>query len=466
MNLGQDDLQQKLNEAIVRHKVAGASMAVFDKGRLITAAAGTANIVSGAPLTTDTIVHIGSICKVFNATLVMQLVDDGLLDLDDSILTYLSDLPWRDRDAAGKTTVRMLLNHTSGINGSTLPDTGPDEETVEKAVRRIAQLDELFAPGEECSYCNPGTVLAGYIVGRLRQKSWYTVVRERIFEPLEMRQAISLPAESLLYSAAVGHFTDPVSGELVRTTRALLPLGYGPAGATLMMTASDLVTFARAHMGYGVGANGVRILSERSAREMQRVSVDNSGRGYWLQDMGIGWMRSTDGLLNHNGGAPGAVSHLYAHPERDFAVAVLTNTDHGGGMIYDLVLPMLQDWSTTKVGGVFHEDDVLQDWVRPPEAYVGTFEDPATIYRVTRTDAGLDMTYQAKFPYYDSISTEETAPAPLEHIGGEKFVWRAAADVAGSPRSTARLMSFRGSDDAGRARHIGNKNHLYVRRSD
>jgi CubicO group peptidase (beta-lactamase class C family) len=463
-SLGQADFQHILIDALESHQVAGATVAIFDAGGLTAAAAGVTNVVTGNPMTTETIVHIGSICKMFNATLVMQLVDDGLLSLDECVLSYLPEIDWADRRAAENTTVRMLLNHTAGLSGSVLPSYGPDEETIEKGVHRLARLPRLFQPGEECSYSNPGTVIAGYIVQCLRKKSWYTVVRDRIFAPLQMKHAASIPEEYLLFSSAVGHFKDPATSKPVRTSRALLPTSYGPAGATLMMSATNLITFARAHMAGGVGSNGVRILSKQSTQEMQRTSVSNQGRTYWPLDLGIGWWRSADGLLNHNGGAPGVTSKLFVHPASNFAIAVLTNSDHGGDLANELILPFLEGRSTANVGRSFSQDDTPRELIRAPEAYEGVYEDSANIFRVSQTGPSLTLTRQAKFAYYDSVPLHESEPAPLEHIGDDTFVWHASPEVAGPLKSKSRIFQFRGSDPNGRALHVCNMWHLYKRR--
>src|SRR5688572_26101429 len=93
------DLQARLKEAIARDKVPGASIALFKDGTLETAAAGVTNITSGVEMTTDTVMHIGSITKVFTATLVMQLVDEGRVRLDAPVRSYLPDFRVGDRDA-------------------------------------------------------------------------------------------------------------------------------------------------------------------------------------------------------------------------------------------------------------------------------------------------------------------------------------------------------------------------------
>ncbi|HZF78354.1 MAG TPA: serine hydrolase domain-containing protein [Rubrivivax sp.] len=445
MTIQHNELLDALQGAMARHNVIGASVALFDQGDLVAAAAGLINSETGVDLTPDTVMHIGSICKVFNATLVMQLVDEGLIDLDECILEYLPPLDWHDGGAAARgISVRMLLNHTSGINGEILPDHGPDEETLEKGVRRWVRLGQLFPPGSEFSYCNAAVSMSGYIVQQIRQKSWYTIVRERIFSPLEMRHSISIPEEAMLFRTAVGHYRDPASpGRHIRTRRALLPMSFGPGGSTVMMSATDLVTFARAHMDGGVGPNGARMLSERSTRAMQVQTVDNAGKGYAALDVGLGWMRSKDGLLNHNGGAPGVTSSLYVHPEKQFAIAILTNSEHGADLIRDIAQPYLRAVSAAPLIGLRKGGETVCSLTRPLQAYIGAFEDVLTRYVISSDGVHLFLTRQYGFDFYDSISTQPTVAARLDHVGGDQFLWRADSDVAGGELAATRLFAFR-----------------------
>jgi len=202
------DLEARLREAIARQKVPGASIALFKDGTLETAAAGVANISSGVEMTTDTIMHIGSITKVFNTTL-MQLVDEGRIRLDAPVKTYLPDFRVADVEATEQITVKMLVNHTSGIDGDLTRESGHDQERIVDAMGRIAAMGQIHQPGADVSYNNAGMVVAGYLVQYLTGKSWYDVVKERIFRPLGMNHAIVVPEDALLYRASVGHHLNP-----------------------------------------------------------------------------------------------------------------------------------------------------------------------------------------------------------------------------------------------------------------
>ena len=305
----------------------GASAAVFRDGQWEVAAAGMANVTTGVDVTAETVMHIGSITKVLNATLVMQLVDEGRVELAAPLKRYLPDFQVSDRDATELITVEMLLNHTCGIDGRYFRDAGPDAERIEDVIPRIARQGQLHAPGAELSYCNSGAVLAGYLAQRLLGKSWYTLIEERIFEPLQLRHSVVQPARALLHRATVGHFLDK-DGTNTRTSFAFLNPSFAPAGATAMLAAKDLAAFALAHVNDGVGANGHRLLSAASTRRMQRQSA--ACRGVAGGGFGRGWMTFDNGILGHDGGG----LWLYADPAAKTVAAVLTNAAHGGFCIW------------------------------------------------------------------------------------------------------------------------------------
>ena len=456
-----NELQIALEEALTRNPVPGASVAIYNKGQLTTAAAGLTNVATGVELTPDTVMHIGSIAKVFTTTLVMQLVDEGKVDLDAKVLHYLPDLKLHDRAALEQITVKMLLNHTSGIDGELSPDYGHDEETIEKGVARMVRFGQVHRPGAEFSYCNAAVVIAGYLAQRLRNKSWYTLIKERIYQPLQMEHAVTLPEEALLYRASVGHFMNPASKQVMRTSNAFNPLSRAPCGPTLMMSAQDLMTFARAHMRLGAGINGTRILSEDAARAMQRVTVNNQGKGYASDlDLGLGWMISSSGLLQHSGAAPGAVAWLGVHPERDFAAAILMNFGNGADLFKELMQPRLKE-----VG--FGDAVITSELQLPtqpvridPARYVGEYENVVVRARVVQATDGLTLSYQAKFrANADDSSLEPSPPVPLIALGEDKFVPKSRT----GKNVTGEIVAFRNVRSDGRMEHLGNWSRLYRR---
>ncbi len=447
------NLTARLSEARSAHKAPGASLAIWDGARMHTAVAGVRNSVTGDPVTPDTLMHIGSITKIFNATLVMQLLDDGLIALDDLVIKHLPELRLADQDALGRITCRMLLNHTSGIDGMILPDHGPDRERVEDFIARCGALEQLHAPGGGPSYCNAAVVIAGYLVQRLRGVSWYTLVRERILAPLGLAQSLVDLTDLPRFRVSVGDVTDPASGKLVQSTRPFLPISFAPAGATMMTSAEDLVNFARAHLLGGIGANGTRILSERSTRLMQQRTADVIEPADW--GWGLGWMLLPGGIVSHGGGGPGVNSILYLHPESGRAAAMLTNSDQGAALYTAFLGPILQNWTgqTAATAAPASGAPVTVD----PAPYVGRYQNNMVTIEIVELDGGLGIRVAFGAKMYDNQSTEMTPPSPLQALGNHAFLDQRQSAMGGTVRFTA-------PDASGKCQAIGSHVHLYVRR--
>lgn len=166
-----------------RGEVTGASFAYWDGEQMHRVVGGLRNSVTGDPVTLDTLMHIGSITKVLNATLFMQLVDDGLIDLDDPVTRHLPELRLGDPGALAKITCRMLINHTNGIDYDCPAYRDFDEQRIEDAIEDCASLPQIHPPGEATAYSNIGTVIAGYLAQKLRGEGWYSLIKSRIFAP-------------------------------------------------------------------------------------------------------------------------------------------------------------------------------------------------------------------------------------------------------------------------------------------
>src|SRR5439155_22509118 len=167
------------------------------------------NIRTGAPATRDELFQIGSVSKVWTATIVMQLVDEGKLDLDEPVVTYLPEFKVADADVTAQVTTRHLLAHNSGIDGDLFLDTGRGDDCLEKYVAAMATLRQNHPLGATMSYCNSGYIVLGRMIEVLTETTWDVAMKERVFAPLGLTTAGTLPEEALLHAAAAGHSTPP-----------------------------------------------------------------------------------------------------------------------------------------------------------------------------------------------------------------------------------------------------------------
>ena len=458
---GVTNLQLMLENAIQRHHVAGASLAVFQNGKLTTAAAGVANAATGIEMTSDTLLHAHSITKVFTVTLIMQLVDEGLLELDDPVLRYLPDLKLKDSKALERITVKMLLNHTSGIDSDMLPEYGHDGETIEKAIFRFSELDQIHEPGADCSYSNGALVIAGYLAQRISGKSWYDLVKEKIFVPLDMENSAVLPEAALLQRCSVGHYFNPSTGNIKRSEAAFMPLSFSPSGSSLMLSAGDLITFARMHINDGVAQNGNRVLSEQSAKAMRKITVNNPPL-HNVNGVGLGWLVFNNDVVGHSGGGAGNVSMLYVYPEKKFALAILVNTNNGATLIKGLTKPLIKEIADIPLYGDY--DDLCQgekDVVVDAKRYVGIYENVSTRYKITVRPGGLGLSVQGKFKMNDGSPTTPSSVVPLFPIGTDHFL---LSPVGDSSSFQIAPISFRSIEAGGFARYLVSKGRFYQRR--
>lgn len=326
-------IAEQLPALIEKYDVPGAAVAVLAGGEVVDTAAGTLSRATGVEATVDSVFQIGSVTKLWTSTLVMQLVDEGRIDLDVPVRTYLPEFRIGDEAAAGAITTRMLLNHTAGFEGDIFTDTGVGDDCVEKYLGVLHEVPQLFPPGEQFSYNNAGYCVLGRLVEVLREKSYDACLREHLFAPLGLTHAAASPYEAILFRAAVGHVEMEPGQGLVPAPVWALARSNSPAGSMLAMRPLDLVAFARMHLEDGRAADGTQVLAPGTPARMQGREVDLPDLGLMGSSWGLGFERfdTADGeIVGHDGNTIGQAAFLRMVPEAGVAVALLTN---GGDVV-------------------------------------------------------------------------------------------------------------------------------------
>ena len=204
--------QRRLAVLAERYRVPGAVLGILRVGdgadETCLAAYGVVNKETGVETTEDSVFQIGSMTKVWTASIAMQLVDEGKLDLDAPIVDVLPELELSDQDVAQRLTMRHLLTHTSGIDGDVFTDTGRGDDCLEKYVALLAEAAQNHPLEATWSYCNSGFVLVGRVIEKLTDGTWDAAIKERLVGPLGMTHTGTLPEEALLHRAAVGHVSE------------------------------------------------------------------------------------------------------------------------------------------------------------------------------------------------------------------------------------------------------------------
>ncbi|GAB3857862.1 serine hydrolase domain-containing protein [Nocardioides maradonensis] len=361
-----DRVRRRLPELLEEHGVPAASVAIAVGDETVATATGVLNRGTGVEATTDAIFQIGSVTKTWTATLALQLVDEGLLDLDAPVRTHLPGFRVADERASAAITARQLLCHVAGFEGDVFTDTGRGDDCVERYVGLLADTPQLFPPGELFSYNNAGFCVLGRLVEVLRGKPYDACLRDHLVAPLGLTHVACDPYDAVLFRTAVGHPTyEPTDVWALARSNA-------PAGSMLAMRATDLVAFARMHLRDGDGPGG-SILSARCVAAMRARQVDQPPTGHGT-GWGLGWELwelPTGRLVGHDGNTIGQSASLRIAPEHDLAVAVLSN---GGDQrpLHDAVLStVLRDLVGMELPPPVRPDPAVR--VPRPDRIVGTY---------------------------------------------------------------------------------------------
>src|SRR5215211_1416922 len=200
-------------QAMDRLHVPGVAIGIVDGDAEHTAGFGVTNIEHPLPVDADTLFQIGSITKTVTATAAMRLVEQGRLDLDVPVRTYLPDLRLADEQVAANVTLRHLFNHTGGWAGDYFDDMGQGDDALAKIVAKLVDLPQLTPLGAVWSYNNAGFYLAGRVLEVVGGKPYEELARELVLEPLGMERSFFFPGDLMTYRFAVGHENSFQPGE-------------------------------------------------------------------------------------------------------------------------------------------------------------------------------------------------------------------------------------------------------------
>lgn len=382
-------LQTELARRAAARGVPGAAVAVLLDGEITDHAVGVLSTATAVEATPESVFQIGSITKVWTATLVMQLVDEGIVSLDEPVVTYLPEFGLADPVTTAAITVRHLLSHQAGFEGDVFTDTGPGDDAIAKFVDLLADMPQIFPPGSMFSYNNAGYIVLGLLVERLRETTWEQALVERIATPLGLERVSPSPYEAIVHRVAVGHVGPDENGVQTPAPFWAMARSNEPAGSMLAMTARDLAAFARMHLAGGIAANGDVVLTAASAAAMRTPQVHLPRVTGMGSAWGLGWEIDRVGdsaLFGHDGNTVGQASFLRIAPDAGVAVAMLTNGGDGAGLFHDIVGELLSELA----------GEGLPDWPTPAadapvidaSRYVGVYDNSIVEMEFSEDDEG------------------------------------------------------------------------------
>ena len=417
--------ERRLEVLAKRHNVPGAQLGILrhspDGDELVTTSYGVLNTRTGVRATDDSLFQIGSISKVWTATVAMQLVDEGLLELDGPIVEVLPDLRLADPDVTKSVTLRHLLTHTSGIDGDVFTDTGRGDDCLEKYVDLLSDAAQNHPLGATWSYCNSGYSLMGRLIEKVTGLTWDQAMRERLFTPLGLTHTITLPEEALLFGAAAGHVEQ--EGEQVTAPVWQLPRSLGPAGL-ITATVADVLGFARMHLTGGLAADGTRLLSESSAAQMTEHQADLPDKFILGDSWGLGWIRfgwNGHRVIGHDGNTIGQAAFLRILPEAGLAVTLLTNGGNTRDLYEELYREIFAELADVEIPAAFAPPEEPVDVDVTP--YVGTYERASVRMEVFVGDDGPRLRTTIMGPIAEMLP-DPVEEHPLVPVGPALFAVR------------------------------------------
>lgn len=397
------ELDGILEELLRKWNVTGMSVALVKDGEVLcTKGYGLRDRETGAPMTGDTVMPIGSVTKTFTALALGMLVDEGRLDWDKPVREYIPWLKLWDPVTTQRVTTRDLLCHRTGVPRYDIQAAFCGLEDRKAQVETLRYLQPSADFRTTLQYSNQMVTLAGYLLEVLSGQSWERFVKERILDKLGM-------VRTSFEVASLGGYEDKSKGYLFAGTD-YVEVGYmrlkalSPAGA-IVSCAADMAQYALFQLGDGAW-KGERLISKENLDMMHTHQMIGSPY-FWSFDeiqsaeFGLCWF--TDiyrgvPMLSHGGNTNGFSSQLTLLPKSGFGLVALSNATSSfsvnalSNILADKVLGVrdIPDW-TARYQGVFADmmegamagakaraEAKIPDTqlTRPLDEYCGTFRHP------------------------------------------------------------------------------------------
>lgn len=400
-----------------KYGVPGVGVGILLDGEEATAGLGVTNINHPLLVNSDTLFQIGSTTKTFTATLAMMLVEEGKLDLDEPIRTYLPELKLADEDAAARVTLRHVFSHHGGWIGDFFEDTGRGDDCLQKYVEKMVELRQENPLDTIFAYNNAGFNLAGLVISKVTGEVYETVLMERLVKPLGMETTRIFPEDAIVHRTVSGHNT-PVDGEPSVAEPWALPRSAFPAGG-LLSNATDQLKYARFHLGDGTTHDGTRLLTEESVKAMQ---VTQRKAFSLTQEVGISWLIRTPApgirTVGHGGATNGQFSAFDMVPERGFAIALTTNGSRGRAFNGAMVRRALEIFLDAK----FPKPEVQKLADSDLAEYQGVYEAALAKGAVSIQDGGLLMTVISEPLNEEREPPPPVPPGPFVFVGKDEIL--------------------------------------------
>jgi len=317
-------LEEKVQEIKSAFNVPGLAVGVIKEGKVIYAKGiGVQDFITQNPLSTESVYHMASVSKPFVATAIMQLREQGKIELDKKLIEYLPYFTMKD-DRYKDISIRHLLTHSSGI-----PDVEDyewdkpqyDDDAIERYSRSFKLKELDFSPGEKYKYSNSAFNILGDVIRKVSGMTFENYTKKFIFEPTGMKNTTFYRPEVPKKTATKPHTLD---SNLKINVETVYPYNriHAPS-STLHSNISDMLLWAKVSLNKGkIGKH--QIYSEESYKLLtssQRKISENTS-------LALSWFISPIKdykLISHNGKDTGYSTHFSFVPEKQFAIVLMAN---------------------------------------------------------------------------------------------------------------------------------------------
>lgn len=414
---------QFVTEAMKEWQVPGLAISIVKDGEVIYSKGfGYRDKEKKLKVTPETLFAIGSCSKAFTAVSMGILVDEGKLEWNKTVRTYLPEFKLKDPFVSERLTVLDLVCHRSGLPRHEFMWYG-SSATRKELFERLQYLELSRDIRTSFQYNNLMFMTAGYMVGKIAGTSWEDFVRERIFKPLNMK--------SSNFSVEDSKKAPDFSFPYWKKDENIIKIPFrnidtiGPAGS-INSNVTDMANWVLLNLNKGKFENK-QIISEASLKEIhspQFIMSKNFQKDMFYNMYGMGWVITAYRghlLLTHGGGIDGFLAHVSFMPQENMGIVMLTNLSPNPLSriipfnIYDRLLGMdpipwieqvreqekKAEKEAEKAAKKKDEDRILNTTPsHPPEAFVGDYENPGYgIISIVKDNNGLKAKYNSfEFP--------------------------------------------------------------------
>ena len=310
-------VQSLLDELCGNEEFSGTVLMAKGEEVLLEIACGEASKRFHVPNNMDTKFNLGSMNKMFTATAVMQLVEQGKVKMDDPVSKYVNK-SWLPMEITDKITIHHLLSHSGGLGSYFNKTYWNSSRELYRSVddfKPLVQGSKLeFEPGKKFRYSNTGMLLLGVVIQKATREDYFDYVRQNIYAPAGMNNSDSYEMDQPVENLAIGYVTDKDSEYGWKNNIYKHVIKGGPAGGGFS-TARDLHRFA---------------LALRNEKLVSQASLDLMWTDHFDEEYGYGFqVRTSEAgkIVGHSGGFPGLSANLDIFLDQGYIIAVMTNHD-------------------------------------------------------------------------------------------------------------------------------------------